>query len=248
MKNKKIIFALSYLLLIPIYAYIFHSLGDEFYHTTIKHENYLKEDEIKILTALKESMIDNYKQVNKSESLPEGYIFSLNEINFYNLNYQNGYYFFDALSSLESRLKELPPNPVNFKFTFSWARNKNKLEQSMYPLNITNKQNLDEILKELFPVNALYADYQPEGVGFIIISDSLKSELENYRDALSGFPSKSSGSYSRMLYLSAMTITTVGFGDIVPLTSRARLLIASEAILGIILIGLFVNAVFSKKT
>jgi len=49
-------------------------------------------------------------------------------------------------------------------------------------------------------------------------------------------------SLSRMLYFSATTITTVGFGDIVPLTDRARILVGLEAITGILIIGLFLNA------
>jgi hypothetical protein len=49
------------------------------------------------------------------------------------------------------------------------------------------------------------------------------------------------GSFWRMLYLSAVTITTVGYGDIVPLTTCARLTVAAEAILGIVLIGAFIN-------
>jgi hypothetical protein len=43
-----------------------------------------------------------------------------------------------------------------------------------------------------------------------------------------------------MLYFSAITITTVGYGDIVPLTHRGRALAAVEATLVIILLGLLV--------
>jgi len=59
---------------------------------------------------------------------------------------------------------------------------------------------------------------------------------------MEGFPSRASGSFDRMLYLSAMTITTVGYGEIVPITRQARMLLALEAILGIVVIGLFLNA------
>lgn len=48
--------------------------------------------------------------------------------------------------------------------------------------------------------------------------------------------------FGRMLYLSAVTVTTVGYGDIVPLTDVARTAVALEAIGGIVLIGLFLNA------
>jgi hypothetical protein len=46
-----------------------------------------------------------------------------------------------------------------------------------------------------------------------------------------------------MAYLSAVTVTTLGFGDVTPVSSLARALVAAEAVLGIVLIGLFVNAV-----
>lgn len=60
-----------------------------------------------------------------------------------------------------------------------------------------------------------------------------------------GFPAES-GSFERMLYLSAVIATTVGFGDIVPLTVTARTAVGIEAVLEIILIGLFLNALATK--
>lgn len=44
------------------------------------------------------------------------------------------------------------------------------------------------------------------------------------------------------LYFSVITITTLGYGDILPVGSTSQLLTASESILGIILIGLFLNS------
>ena len=49
--------------------------------------------------------------------------------------------------------------------------------------------------------------------------------------------------YLRMFYLSAVTITTLGYGDIVPINLYTRLIISIESILGIILIGLFLNSI-----
>ncbi len=45
----------------------------------------------------------------------------------------------------------------------------------------------------------------------------------------------------RFLYFSVVTITTLGFGDIVPVTSRARTIVALESFLGVVLMGLFVG-------
>ena len=46
-----------------------------------------------------------------------------------------------------------------------------------------------------------------------------------------------------MVYFSATTITTLGFGDIVPLTTAARMTVSIESVMGIVLMGLFLNAV-----
>jgi len=51
--------------------------------------------------------------------------------------------------------------------------------------------------------------------------------------------------FMRMLYLSMVTITTLGYGDIVPLTDTARLLVGFEAVLGIVILGLII-AIFSE--
>ena len=71
--------------------------------------------------------------------------------------------------------------------------------------------------------------------------------LVSFVDAYQGFPSKIENSYGRMLYLSAITITTVGFGDIVPITDFCRIMLAFEAILGIIVSGCFVTTIFMVK-
>jgi hypothetical protein len=58
-----------------------------------------------------------------------------------------------------------------------------------------------------------------------------------------GRPAPISGAFIRYVYFSVVTITTVGYGDIVPLTDRARLIVGLEALLGIVFAGLFINAV-----
>ncbi len=45
------------------------------------------------------------------------------------------------------------------------------------------------------------------------------------------------------LYFSTVTITTLGYGDITPKTEVARILAATESIIGIVTIGFFLNAV-----
>ncbi|EGR0671517.1 two pore domain potassium channel family protein [Vibrio vulnificus] len=47
-------------------------------------------------------------------------------------------------------------------------------------------------------------------------------------------------------YFSAVTITTLGYGDVLPIGSFTQVLVAIESILGITLIGLFLNALSHK--
>jgi hypothetical protein len=63
---------------------------------------------------------------------------------------------------------------------------------------------------------------------------------------INGDPTGLSGFWWRMLYFSSTTITTVGFGDIVPITTAARALTAIEAIAGWLLAGLFLNSLASR--
>jgi hypothetical protein len=81
----------------------------------------------------------------------------------------------------------------------------------------------------------------------LTIPGSLGKEIQSFSEAKRGFPARIPGQFVRMIYLSASTITTLGFGDIVPLTTVARLLVAAEAVVGILVMGLFLNAVARER-
>ena len=74
------------------------------------------------------------------------------------------------------------------------------------------------------------------------ISTGSQEKIVAFGNTARGFPAKASGSYARMFYFSAVTITTLGYGDIVPITSLSRTLVAFESNAGIVLIGLFLNS------
>ena len=67
-------------------------------------------------------------------------------------------------------------------------------------------------------------------------------QLRNYIQTMRHDSPDFSGGPWRMACLSAIVMTTLGSGDIVPATWRARMLIASEATVAIVLAGLFLNA------
>jgi hypothetical protein len=68
------------------------------------------------------------------------------------------------------------------------------------------------------------------------------TKLKQFYDVLRGDPAAASDQLWRMFYLSATTITTLGFGDITPVTTKARMFVTGEAVFGVIFVGLFLNA------
>jgi len=77
----------------------------------------------------------------------------------------------------------------------------------------------------------------------IVNKPKMISLLDKYTKLASGSQLEPSWSvFTRMTYFSAVTITTLGFGDIAPISDKARWAVALESILGIICIGLFLNA------
>lgn len=85
------------------------------------------------------------------------------------------------------------------------------------------------------------------GMPIAFLSGPDRNLIANYLEGYAGDPTRISDSYWRMLYFSVVVITTVGFGDIVPMTAGARALVAVEAIAGALLVGLFLNSIAGRR-
>ncbi len=84
-------------------------------------------------------------------------------------------------------------------------------------------------------------------VGSLVIDQRLSTVMTRYFGALVGDPLSQSGVFWRMFYFSATTATTLGLGDITPLTPGARLLVTLEAIVGAVLFGLFLASLSVRR-
>lgn len=118
-------------------------------------------------------------------------------------------------------------------------------------IDTTNKSNTqaDEFEKNLF--NLIFnKTHRISGTSSSLISFTVREEKKftSYIKGVNGNPSSTSGNTMRMLYLSIVVATTLGLGDIIPITPTARFLVASEAILGITIAGLFINSLSSRRT
>lgn len=74
------------------------------------------------------------------------------------------------------------------------------------------------------------------------ITSAEMASVQQLADAAQGTVGGLSDQFWRMLYFSAVSATTLGFGDIVPVTTVSRSLVTLEAVLGVVFIGLFLNA------
>jgi hypothetical protein len=108
----------------------------------------------------------------------------------------------------------------------------------------TPKKMTTRIGRLLFPSDFGYLDSDEI---LMPIPPELSKKIEDCGAGRRGFPSGTSGNFVRMFYLSASTITTLGYGDIVPITTLTRILVSIEAVLGIVFIGLFLNALGYEK-
>lgn len=76
-----------------------------------------------------------------------------------------------------------------------------------------------------------------------------RDQFEIYQDMSNAYSGNALGNYgrlSRAMYFSATVVTTLGFGDILPISDAARTAIMMEAIAGVLVIGFFFNALASQ--
>lgn len=92
-------------------------------------------------------------------------------------------------------------------------------------------------------VREIYLGVELGELNSVVNKPKMIGLLDRYTKLASGSQLDPSWSvFTRMTYFSAVTITTLGFGDIAPISDKARWAVALESILGIIFIGLFLNA------
>ena len=89
----------------------------------------------------------------------------------------------------------------------------------------------------------------PNYTSWLILDPWTSKRLKWFADSTTGrVASSAPEDWPRMVYFSAVTITTLGYGDIVPATTWARNAVALESVLGILTIGLFLNSLAREVT
>lgn len=86
-----------------------------------------------------------------------------------------------------------------------------------------------------------------QGYAGMLLHPQLLDALQGFYGASVGDPLSQSDQFARMLYFSASAATTVGFGDITPVTTTARTWVTIEVILEIVLIGVFLASLAAVR-
>jgi len=100
------------------------------------------------------------------------------------------------------------------------------------------KEQYEELFRTVFGQKEFFGIPTPA----LALKGLEELQFREYLHHIKGDPATINADLPRMIYLSAVVITTLGFGDILPVTPGARILVAMEAITGIVFAGLFLNA------
>jgi hypothetical protein len=242
---------LLFLVIIFGFAYAFSQMDNEFYHTTIQFESTTKEAYQTIKIQLTDLIRNSYlidENNNPGEIRYGSWYISYEDIkavDFYvdDQNFTINIFAFINHIGDDGRLQ----TSLTFDLIYNGLSFSPGSDEMTYEFYIDNEDSIDfnklgieEImLNEMFNKNG-------SDIIQITVHNELSRYIETYNRSLQGFPSRLEGDFLRMLYLSMVTITTLGYGDIVPITDKARILVGIESVLGIILIGWFATTLLNK--
>ena len=265
-KNKKksisaCIWGLSYLLLIPICAGIYTYLPNldssqfHFYHESAQYEKSVRTDAINVINNFQKFYIQKFKEFYSSNKVEvDGGKVSIEDLKIQALkprdeNEVEIHFRFDKLE------KETDSGLIgSYKKQFIAVvtmTGKDRIflgsgfvckEVSFEPRTVIFVDEYEMAVEKLFPHKIC-----PQGM--LTFSDSLNADIKGFWRATRGFPTYNiSGRFLRMLYFSAITITTIGYGDIYPISNIARIIVTTETVLGLVFAGLFLNAIVQGKS
>lgn len=236
-RHLSLLLAGCYLAGIPLFAFAYYAVRTEFYHATVQYEPSMSDDARALEAILEKAIADNYVQQTGRDT------------------YEGGMYTLDVRHGLT--VDELEATAIDLRFrvnvelhwkgseneTFAWfaASMPGKgyvwVDERTYPRFLTVTWPGSPVIDTapVFPFDC----YQAECGTRLVANAEVNQEIESWWRAMNGFPAGANLAFERMLYLSAVTITTVGYGDIVPLTPWARALVATEAVYGVVVAGMF---------
>jgi len=254
-----LVYAMIYVALIPSFAaFYYFVLPSDFYHSTAQFEyGPMNRAAERILQGLQGSIMEHFKEA-RGNSACGTWDLDLDTLKTSRLGVEDGNVAFSIYAHLRQRqgkftgAEEYTPLQLFFSLNSRIRTWEGKGLAPVDHFEIVTKEGYQpafegslgskDLIKCVFPASS-----EVPMAGVIYIPGTLTADIVRFSEAKRGFPAQMSGQFVRMLYLSASTITTLGFGDIVPLTTSARLAVSVEAVLGIVMMGLFLNAIAKER-
>jgi hypothetical protein len=242
---------LAYLGLIPTFALVFCFLhGQQFYAPYARFEPLAIADAARVKKSLAVAMVKSYASYEASTS---GWQIARSDIEVDDLatDSSNGLMFTVYFFATKHEGEKITAAVGGPQFTAKLSQEKIVTQQRpgwMVCHLVTVLQNSGTEGPAMFNNHLLFRPPAMVAIQADTVCWGGEEEiaLQNLVTGWLGDPRGLSGFPWRMAYFSATTITTVGFGDIVPLTGTARALTAIEAIAGWVLAGIFLNSLASR--
>jgi len=247
-------YAVIYLILIFLFPGIYLLFVKDFYHSTIQYERATEERFKELEGDLQKEFTNRLEErcPSKHRDAEVREVICTQKISEYKISFNEGKIIFrihftgkdlvfgDGITTTivrgETRLGEWGDKPI-------FITEIDPIFMTEFP---KNAKLFRSVLSIVFGRNLDYLSPHTYGGTF---TPSIYSDFIKYNELTAGFSSSlvGVGGYFRFLYFSVVTQTTLGYGDIVPLTNRARFWVGLQSLLGIVLIGLFLNSVAKRS-
>lgn len=259
-RQSALTFAVLYLVLIPTFGFFYWNISDQFtYSNTIAEREVqirIEQATVHVHHELSNKIIRRLMEFKNSEKAE--------------LSYRSANILFQAKVSEEmhARLNVIQENgdfeTIEILFEVQIGHQLFKANEFHYNLAAGEAPELTGLHRirdpvnlgfytvnwSLLPTNLLFPDSEVRVALERESRDILTVNSQNYDYATITEVleiERSLRSYLRMTYFSVVTITTLGYGDISPISNTARVLVALESIAGLVLIGLFLNALARRR-
>lgn len=254
------LYAALYFAAIPTFALVyFLPLSGQFYHTTVQLEPALREYRSSLEQGLRQQLTYTFERAHGVGRVETGGLIFARErssaswlfLNFTNLKGMDLEAHLDFTTERADGSRESHAAILTIPIALSREESRPKVTKGFRPLLravvwypwANPNTDIAGLTTAIFPNASLEPTSTSSFKVWVPLDFAFLEQLSEYRYLMEGRPSAlTPGNFVRMLYLRSVTLTTLGLGDIVPLTSTSRLAVAAESVVGALLVGLFLNA------
>lgn len=262
-------YAVAYLVLIPAFGGLYLWNADEFFHSTIRFEKGTAEEVDSVRGRLNRTIIHEYRGVRSSRTIRSDRRFGelpkstweadVTEVTVADLQVsdssdaEQATVTFDVLipatTTTLNRVNGATVQhlSVSVPLQSPYAEGSVAGSFDFKPIAVVGRE-------AEFPFRAadVFPRRHPAATGgkpgpVLAVPGDVQTDLEDLWHSNQGRAAGIARQFGRFLYLSAVTITTLGYGDIVPIGTIARALVAIESVLGIVVIGAFLGTLYTSR-